>query len=59
MTLPADPFEGGEQPNCPAGGTVMRDVDGGYRCGGCGWFQDVPWIERPDAADDLRGISGY
>lgn len=58
MTLPADPFEGGEQPNCPACGTVMRDADGGYECGGCGWFADVPWIERPTAPDDLPGVGG-
>ncbi len=51
--LPADPFEAGEQPNCPTCGTVMRDADGGYQCGGCGWFEDVPWVERPAGADDL------
>ena len=52
----ADPFEAGEQPNCPACGTVMRDADGGYACGGCGYFQDVPWVERPIGGDDLPSI---
>lgn len=51
-----DEFDGGEQPRCSKCGTVMRDVDSGYECGGCGWFQDVPWVERPEAADDLPNI---
>lgn len=58
MTLPADTFEGGAQPNCDVCGTVMRDADGGYVCGGCGWFQDVPWIERPRGSDGFPGFSG-
>ena len=49
-----DPLEGGEQPRCDSCGTVMRNIDGGYECGGCGWFQDVPWIERPTGGDDFR-----
>ncbi len=56
MTFPPDPFDGGEQPNCPACGTVMRDVNGGYVCGGCGSFHDVPWVERPPASDELPSI---
>lgn len=36
----------------------MRDSDGGYECGGRGWFQDVPWVERPTSGDDLRGVHG-
>ncbi len=36
----------------------MRNADGGYECGGCGWFEDVPWIERPAAVDDLPGLRG-
>lgn len=58
MMLPADPFEAGEQPNCPMCGTVMRDADGGYQCGGCGLFEDVPWVERPAAGDGIPGVHG-
>ncbi len=57
-TLPADSFEGGEQPNCPACGTVMRDVDGGYECRFDGTRIDVPYIERSPAGDALPGVLG-
>ncbi len=56
MTIPIDPFEGGEQPRCGRCGTVMRDEDGGYLCGGCGHFVDTPWVERPRGGDQLPGV---
>lgn len=40
-------FYDGAQPTCDLCGTVMRTVDGGYACGGCGYEIDIPWIERP------------
>lgn len=56
MVHPTNDLEGAEQPHCPFCGTVLRDADGGYVCGGCGYFQDVPWVERPGEGDDLPGI---
>ncbi|WP_114587723.1 hypothetical protein [Microbacterium arborescens] len=60
-----DDFDIGSEPRCEVCGTVMRTVDGGYRCGGCGWEIDIPWmtsslsrIERPTSGDDLPGIRG-
>lgn len=32
------------EPRCEACGTVMHVIDGGYRCRGCGWELDVPWL---------------
>lgn len=58
MSLADDDFDIGSQPRCEVCGTVMRTVDGGYRCGGCGWELDIPWIERPTGGDDLPGIYG-
>lgn len=46
------------EPQCEVCGTVMRTVDGGYQCGGCGWELDTPWIERPPQADELGAIRG-
>ncbi|MFB8893589.1 hypothetical protein [Microbacterium plantarum] len=53
-----DDFDIGSEPRCEVCGTVMRTVDGGYQCGGCGWELDVPWIERPTGGDNLPGIHG-
>lgn len=36
----------------------MYVVDGGYRCRGCGSTLDIPWLERPTAADELPGVRG-
>lgn len=58
MSLPVDPFEAGEQPNCPACGTVLREVDGGYECAWDGTTLDVPWVERPTGGDDLPSVHG-
>lgn len=54
--VPVDPFDGGEQPRCDRCGTVMRDADGGYSCGGCGHFVDTPWVERPHGGDHLPSV---
>ncbi|WP_157096551.1 hypothetical protein [Microbacterium arborescens] len=48
----------GSEPRCEVCGTVMRTVDRGYICGGCGYEVDVAWIERPTEGDDLPGIHG-
>lgn len=56
MSSMSDELETGAQPSCPHCVTVTRDVDGGYECGGCGWFQDVPWVERPRGSDELPAI---
>lgn len=56
--LVMDDFDIGSEPRCEVCGTVMRTVDRGYQCGGCGWEIDIPWIERPVAADDLPGVRG-
>ncbi|QLD10865.1 hypothetical protein [Microbacterium oleivorans] len=53
-----DEFDIGAEPRCEVCGTVMRTVDGGYRCGGCGWELEIPWVERPPAGEDLPGIHG-
>lgn len=53
-----DDLDIGSEPRCEVCGTVMRTVDGGYLCGGCGWELEIPWIERPTAGDDLPGIGG-
>lgn len=53
-----DDLDIGAAPRCEVCGTVMRAVDGGYRCGGCGWELDVPWVERPRDGDELPGIHG-
>ena len=29
-----------QQPRCPTCGTVMRDIPGGFVCGGCGHVDD-------------------
>lgn len=36
----------------------MYVIDGGYQCRGCGHLVDIPWVERPGDADDLRGLHG-
>lgn len=36
----------------------MHPTDGGYQCRYCGHFEDIPWIERPTAGDELPGIHG-
>ncbi len=56
MTMPEGQFEGGEQPRCDRCGTVMRDADGGYLCGGCGHFVVMPWVVRPRSGDHLPSI---
>ncbi|GAB2702460.1 ribosomal protein S27AE [Microbacterium marinum] len=56
--IPSDGFEAGEQPSCERCGTVMRESDGEYVCGYCGWSLEVPWVERPSAGDDLPGVGG-
>ncbi len=53
-----DDLDVGSEPRCEVCGTVMRTVDGGYICGGCGYQIDIPWIERPTDGDLLRGIQG-
>ncbi len=53
-----DGFDDGEQPTCDVGGTVMRTVDGGYQCCGCGYEVHIPWVERPTDADDVPGVRG-
>ena len=52
-----DGFDDGAQPTCDLCGTVMRTIDGGYQCGGCGYEVEVPWVEVPDG-DGLPGIRG-
>jgi tRNA(Ile2) C34 agmatinyltransferase TiaS len=52
-----DELDLGAEPHCPVCGTVMRTADGGYRCGGCGHWVDIPWVEAP-RSDDLPGIHG-
>lgn len=52
-----DDLDIGVEPRCEICGIVMRTVDGGYRCGGCGYEIDIPWIEAP-RGDDLPGIRG-
>lgn len=44
----------GAEPRCGACGTVMYTVDGGYRCRGCGYEIDIPWMERPVVATISR-----
>ncbi len=56
--MDVDEFDIGADPRCEVCGTVMRTVDGGYRCGGCGWELDIPWVERLAAGDDLPGVRG-
>ena len=53
-----DDLDIGSEPRCEVCGTVMRTVDGGYVCGGCGYEIDIPWIERPGDGDDLPSIRG-
>lgn len=53
-----DDFDIGSEPRCEVCGTVMRTIDGGYICGGCGWEIDIPWIEHPGSGD-TPGIRGW
>lgn len=56
MGTDADEYSG--RPTCDVCGTVMHPSDGGYQCRYCGHFEDIPWIERPTAGDELPGIRG-
>jgi tRNA(Ile2) C34 agmatinyltransferase TiaS len=51
-------IDAGAQPRCELCGTVMRTEDASYRCGGCGHWVDIPWVERPEGAEGLPGIGG-
>lgn len=53
-----DEFYAAETPHCERCGTVLRDADGGYECGYCGWRIEIPWVERPTEGDGIRGIGG-
>lgn len=53
-----DPFDDAQQPRCPECGTVMRDVPGGWKCGGCG-HADYPAIDgRQQPTFDGPSING-
>lgn len=46
------------EPHCEMCGTVMYVIDGGYRCRGCGFEVDIPWVEHPGDGDALPGPWG-
>lgn len=46
-------------PQCPNDGTTMRDMAGGWRCGGCGATIKAPPVTYPRGAGDGPALPGY